>query len=303
MDDLVFTPVNLDAFDQIYRYTSVFGEGSCQHSACSMYSLAEKYGDAVCEKDGVLYTLRSRLCDDDFRVYLAPMGHGNMKEAFLNIISDAEAHGKKAKFFSLTEKYADVLKEELPDRFDIEEDRDLAEYIYRTEIMAAFSGGKLKKRRSEVNTFWNIYGNRASVTKIEPSDFPDILEFERKWLEENKETHDMEALGREARMIEVQLSHFEELHLSGIVLRIDGVVSGFGYGTKLSDSYYDAIIEKGDKNVHNVYKVLRQESVKQCAMDCTYVNMEEDVGVPGLRALKYAYKPEFLLHKYVAVER
>lgn len=303
MEDLVFTPVNLDAFDQVYRYTSVFGEGSCQHSACSMYSLAEKYGDAVCERDGVLYTLRSRLCDDDFRVYLAPMGHGNMKAAFLNIISDAEAHGKKTKFFSLTEKYADVLKEELPDRFDIEEDRDLAEYIYRTEVMAAFSGRKLKKRRSEVNTFWNIYGNRASVTKIEPSDFPDILEFERKWLDKNKETHDMEALGREARMIEVQLSHFEELHLSGIVLRIDGVVSGFGYGTKLSDSYYDAIIEKGDRDVQNVYKVLRQESVKQCAMDCTYVNMEEDVGVPGLRALKYAYKPEFLLHKYVAVER
>lgn len=303
MEDLVFTPVNLDAFDQVYRYTSVFGEGSCQHSACSMYSLAEKYGDAVCERDGVLYTLRSRLCDDDFRVYLAPMGHGNMKEAFLNIICDAAAHGKKAKFFSLTEKYANILKEELPDRFDIEEDRDLAEYIYRTEIMAAFSGRKLKKRRSEVNTFWNIYGNRASVTKIEPSDFPDILEFERKWLKKNKETHDMEALGREARMIEVQLSHFEELHLSGIVLRIDGVVSGFGYGTKLSDSYYDAIIEKGDRDVQNVYKVLRQESVKQCAMDCTYVNMEEDVGVPGLRALKYAYKPEFLLHKYIAVER
>lgn len=303
MDNLVFTSVNLDGLDQVYRYTSVFGEGSCQHSACSMYSLAEKYGDAVCEREGMLYTLRSRLCDDDFRVYLAPMGHGHLKDAFLNIISDAKSYGKRVKFYSLTEKYADVLKEEFPCRFDIEEDRELAEYIYRTESMSTFSGRKLRKRRSEVNTFWNIYGDRASVTKIEPGDFSDILEFEGKWLEKNKETHDMEALGREARMIELQLAHFQELHLSGIVLRIDGVVAGFGYGTKLSEDYYDAIIEKGDRDVHNVYKVLRQESVKQCAMDCTYVNMEEDVGILGLRALKYAYKPEFLLHKYIAVER
>lgn len=303
MNDLFFAPVELGMFDEIYRYTSAFGEGSCQHSPCSMYSLAEKYGDAVCERDGVLYTLRSRLCDKDFRVYLVPMGAGNLKEAFLNILSDAKRYGKRAKFFTLTEKYADFLKEELPSRFTIEEDRDLAEYIYQTEIMSTFSGGKLKKRRSEVNTFWNIYGKRASVTKITPEDFPGLLEFEKKWLEQNKETHDVEALEREGRMIEKQMAHFDALHLSGVVLRIDGAVAGFGYGTKLSDTYYDAIIEKGDRNVPNVYKVLRQESVKQCAMDQTYVNMEEDVGISGLRALKYAYKPEFLLHKYIATER
>lgn len=303
MSDLFFAPVDLEMFDQIYRYTSAFGEGSCQHSPCSMYSLAEKYGDAVCERDGILYTLRSRLCDKDFRVYLVPMGEGNLKEAFSNILLDARRYGKRAKFFTLTEKYAVFLKEEFPSRFTIEEDRDHAEYIYRTEVMSAFSGGKLKKRRSEVNTFWNLYGKRASVTKIVPEDFPDLLEFERKWLEQNKETHDMEALEREGRMIEMQMAHFDALHLSGIVLRIDGAVAGFGYGTKLSDTYYDAMIEKGDRNVQNVYKVLRQESVKQCAMDQTYVNMEEDVGIPGLRALKYAYKPEFLLHKYIGTER
>lgn len=303
MNDLFFTPVNLGMFDQIYRYTSAFGEGSCQHSPCSMYSLAEKYGDAVCERDGMLYTLRSRLCDKDFRVYLAPLGEGNLKEAFLNILSDAKRYGKRAKFFTLTEKYADFLKEEFPSRFIIEEDRNLAEYVYRTESMSAFPGPKLKKRRLEVNKFWEIYGESASVTKIAPEDFPDLLEFERKWLKQNKETHDMDALEREGRMIEMQLAHFDALHLSGVVLRIDGAVAGFGYGTKLNDTYYDAIIEKGDRDVKHIYKVLRQESVKQCAMDCTYVNLEEDVGVPGLRALKYAYRPEFLLNKYIAMER
>ena len=63
------------------------------------------------------------------------------------------------------------------------------------------------------------------------------------------------------------------------------------------------IVEKGNRSIQNISRVLRQEATRQCAMDCEYVNIEEDVGVPGLRALKYAYCPEYLLRKFVAVER
>lgn len=303
MSDLIFRQVTLEDYDRIYAYMAAFGEGSCQHSFVSIYSLSEKYGDVVCEKDGFLYVLRSCLCDADFRVYLVPMGEGDLRKAFANIIADAGKYGKKVKFLSLTQKYAEFLREEFPDRFTIEEDRDLAEYVYRTESMSTFTGGELRKRRKEVNHFWRLFGERAAVTRIVPGDFADILAFEQRWLEISKENHDMAALERESRMIQKQLAHYEQLRLSGIVLRIDGVVKGFGYGVKLSDEYYDAVIEKGDREVPHIYKVLRQESVKQCAMDCTYVNVEEDVGVPGLRALKYAYKPEFLIHKYIAAER
>ena len=281
---------------------SVYGEGSCQHSFVSMYSLGEKYGDQVCIRDDTLYTLRGNLCDDEYRVYLAPMGQ-ELKTAFRTIRLDAAEYGKKVKFLTLTEGYAEALRDAFPDQFLIQEDRDLAEYIFPTREMSAFPGGKLKKRRVEVNHFWNLYGDRAKVTVIEPSDFQDILEFESRWLYESKENHDMHALERESRMIQKQLSHYDILRLSGIVVRIDGVVKGFGYGTKLSDLYYDAIIEKGDRSVPHIYKVLRMESVRQCAMECEYVNMEEDLGIPGLRDIKNAYKPAFLIHKYLATER
>ena len=300
---LEFEPVGLKDYSRIYPYTSAFGEGSCQHSPVSMYSLEEKYGDAISEKDGFLYTLRSRLCDQDYRVYLAPLGGGSMKEAFERLFADAESYGKRVKIISVTERAAEILEQEFPGRFDLQEERDLAEYMFRSEIMGTFVGHALQKRRTEVHAFWHLYGERAAVSRITPEDFPGILEFEQKWLAQNKETHDMNVLEREARMIEKQLAHFDALHLSGVVLRIDGEIVGFGYGTKLSDHFYDAIVEKGDRNIQHVYKVLRQESVKQCAMDCVYVNMEEDMGLPGLRALKYAYKPEYLLKKYIATER
>ena len=300
---LFFLPVTWQDYDLIYPYTSAYGEGSCQHSPVSMASLEEKYGDAVCVRDGFMFTLRSRLCDQRYRVYLAPLGSGDLKTAFSRVFEDAAVDGKKVRFVTLTEKYAVRLEAAFPGRFDIVENRDLAEYMYLSRKMGFFPGGALKKRRNEVNAFWARYGERASVTRINAAVHEDILRFEFRWLAENTETHDMVSLTREARMIEAQLMYFDVMRLSGIVLRIDGTVHGFGYGTRLSDAFYDAIVEKGDRSIPHIYKVLRQEAVKQCALDCVWVNAEEDLGIQGLRDLKYAYQPDFLLRKYIATER
>ena len=299
---LAFTPVTPEDYDRLYPYTSAFGEGSCQHSPVSMFSLSEKYGDCVCIEDDVLYTLRSNLCDDTYRVYLGPLCGNGMEAAFGRIIADAGSHGRMVRFFTLTEQSARILEKAFPGRFDYEEDRDMAEYIYRSATMAEFSGAQLNKRRAEIHTFWNTFGDRASVTRIRPEDHGECLAYERKWLADNLETHDMETLLRDARMIERQMALFDELHLSGVILRVDGRTCGFCYGTKLGDTY-DVIVEKADRAVPHSYKVIRQESARQCAADCVYVNMEEDVGLPGLRALKNAYKPERLLKKFIVTER
>ena len=300
---LNFKQVEIEDYSRLYSYTSEYGEGSCQHSPVSMYSLSEKYMDGVCIKDDVLYTLRSALCDDVYRVYLSPLTGNPMREAFAEIIQDAASYGKKVQFLSLTKRAADILSEEFPDEFVITEDRDLAEYIYRTEIMAGFLGHSLSKRRQQVRKFLRDYGSRASITMITEEDKESILIFEHEWIEKYGESHDVEALKREERMIQKQLAHFDELRLSGIVMRIDGKIHGFGYGTKLSDEYYDAIVEKGDYSIPNIYKVLRRESVRLCAMECRYVNMEEDVGIEGLRNIKLSYQPDYLLRKYVAKQK
>ena len=130
--NLNFQPVTWKDYDRIYPYTSAYGEGSCQHSPVSMASLEEKYGDAVCMRDGFMYTLRSRLCDDEYRVYLAPLGSGDVAEAFRRIFDDAGRFGKKVKFVTLTQKYAILLQEAFPDL------RKIARYIDRARLQSRF---------------------------------------------------------------------------------------------------------------------------------------------------------------------
>ncbi|MEE3467525.1 MAG: phosphatidylglycerol lysyltransferase domain-containing protein [Eubacterium sp.] len=298
-----FTAVTLDDYDRIYAYTSAFGEGSCQHSPVSMFSLKEKYDDRICEGDGFLFTLRSGLCDDTYRVYLAPLGDGDERLAYENIFSDAAEHGKKVLFSTLTESCAERLEELYPGRFEITEDRDFAEYIYAASSMGTFAGGKLANRRAEVHRFHNIYGERAVVSRMTKEDIPEAREFEAQWVEENKETNDENTLLKEQRMIEKQLDYFDELRLLGAVLRIDGEMKGFCYGTMLNDLFYDVIVEKGVRSVPHVYKVIRKESTRLLVPTEGFVNMEEDVGEQGLRFIKSAYKPAYLLRKFNAREK
>lgn len=300
---LAFRPVTPEDYGRLYPYTSAFGEGSCQHSPVSMLSLAEKYGDRVCIQDDVLYTLRSHLCDDRYRVYLAPLGGGTARDMFGRILEDAASCGKKVKFVTLTEKAADALEEAFPDRFDYREERDLAEYMIAWRTMAEFPGKLHARRRTEIRSFWRDYGDRAEAREMTPADIGEVLAFAERWLRVNAETHDEAALQHEMCGIKKQLTHFSQLHLSGTVLRIDGQIKGFCYGTQLNDACYDVLIEKGVRDIPGVYRVLRQESTRINVPAFSYINFEEDLGVPGLRKIKESYDPAFLLKKYIVTER
>ena len=43
MSELLFHELTPKEYDLVYKYMSVYGEGSCQHSFVTMYALFEKY--------------------------------------------------------------------------------------------------------------------------------------------------------------------------------------------------------------------------------------------------------------------
>ena len=300
---LPFAPVTPEDYEKLYPYTSAYGENSCQHSPVSMFSLSEKYGDAVCVQECFLYTHRERLDDEQHRVYLAPMGEGSRKTAYERILADANTHGKKVRFVTLTEEQAAFVEHAFPGRFRFQGVRDLAEYIFNVQTMAEFPGKLNARRRTEIRSFWRDNRTYAAVQDMSEADIDEVLAFAELWFHENAETHDRQALDREMRSIRKQLQYFHLLRLSGTVLRINGSIKGFCYGTPLNRQCYDVLIEKGARDIPGVYRVLRQESTRRNAAGFLYINFEEDVGVPGLRKIKTSYGPAFLIQKYIVTEQ
>lgn len=303
MVELEFKPVDIEDIDRIYKYTSLFGEGSCQHSPVSMYSLYDKYGDSICIQDGFLYTLRNALCDDKYRVYLAPFGDSDLKKAYKCLIDDAHIHGKKIKFYTLTAAQKSFICNEFAGMFDVCETRDLSEYIYAKETFEAFPGKRHARRRTEIRSFWRDYKDRTTIEPLTAEDLDEVLAFTKDWLINNVDTHDVDALKKELKGIKKHIGNYEKLKLTGTLIRIDGDIEAFCYGTGLNDEYYDVLIEKGNRDIPGIYRVLRQESTKLNLNGYKYVNFEEDVGDTGLRKVKESYGPEFMIDKYIVTEK
>ncbi len=299
---MLFRKAEIGDYDKIQSYFELYGENSCQHSFVNMFTLYEKYGAQYCEKDGFLYVLRSHMCGDGVRTYLFPIGVGDEKKAVEAVMEDAHRNQARVRFETITEEKCRWLLQEFPDNFKSEEVRDYAEYIHLSDNLARLPGSKFAKKRYDVNLIRRLYGERMEEAFLTKDTREEALEFEKKWLKSLRDSYDAEALHMEYREIEKQLAYLDELKISGIIVRIDKKIQGFVYGTPISRDCYDVLIEKGNREIDDIYRVLHQDIVRMCAMDYKYINREEDLGVLGLRKAKLSYKPDILLHKYIAEE-
>ena len=304
---LEFQPVDFRIKELVDSYTFKYGEGSCQHSFVSSFCLNHKYGDMFCERDNYLYTLRSKLCTPNERIYLFPHGERNgIKSAIQNVIDDAHEHNTRVKFETLTESAKNLVCELFPGKFTVEPRRDYSEYIYSTEKLITLEGHAFESKRHDIRKFFHDYEGRCEIFRILPEHLSLIWDFQEKWLEEKIHTHeDIEykrMLEKENYAVQVALNHFFELGLFGIVVFIDGVVCGYNIGSPLNSECCDGFAEKGDSSIPNIYKVVRNEFVKKCCTGYKYLNTEEDLGFEGLREMKMMYKPDFMIDKFIVYE-
>lgn len=271
-----------------------------------MYCMESKYHDRFCIKDGFLFVLRQGKCTDSERVYLFPAGDrsdfSGVAAAVREIIEDAHSYGKLARFETVTESAKIFLTENMPGQFEFDDLRDWYEYIYTNERLSLLSGPDMASKRHDLATFFRDYGERSEIRRITSADLEDIRIFQKKWLEEKLHNEEDVQLDCENDAIQCGLDCFGQLGFSGIVVYIDGSMAGYAYGAPLSDNTFDVVIEKGDRQYPDIYKVLNRDLVRLCCEDFDYINREEDIGVPGLRKAKLSYKPDFMLKKYVAKE-
>ena len=94
--------------------------------------------------------------------------------------------------------------------------------------------------------------------------------------------------------------NFSALELKGGVLRVDGRLAAFSIGEPICSNVFGVHIEKADTRYHGAYPAMAREFAAHFAMDYTYLNREEDLGIAGLRKSKLSYYPELLLEKWTA---
>ena len=91
------------------------------------------------------------------------------------------------------------------------------------------------------------------------------------------------------------------LSLSGVYIETDAGEWAYLLGYPSTDQIYDMSIVKYSRNMpRNAVPVCICEMAKRVCSSYPYINLEDDLGNPGLRRMKQLYHPLFLLDSYTA---
>ena len=189
-----------------------------------------------------------------------------------------------------------------PGKFQIEYDRDEADYVYEREKLETLSGKKLHGKRNHINKFKSVHEDWDYETLTEDN-VEECFQMALKWRNLNG-CEDDEEKNAEMCVSLNSLRLFRELNLVGGVLRVEGEIVAFTMGEKLCEDTFVVHIEKAYADVDGAYPMINQQFVQHECMDYQYVNREEDTGADGLRQAKMSYRPAFLEEKgYVTLKK
>jgi hypothetical protein len=91
--------------------------------------------------------------------------------------------------------------------------------------------------------------------------------------------------------------------MTGALIRVQGKVIAFTMGEPVTADTFVVHFEKAYADIQGSYAIINREFVKRELLGhYTYVNREEDMGIPGLRHAKTSYQPVRLIEKGLVTE-
>lgn len=195
----------------------------------------------------------------------------------------------------VTPEQFEILERLYPDTFEIEYNRDVADYVYEKEKLANLSGKKYHGKKNHVNKFKKTYLD-WSYESISEKNVEECFQMALGWRSDHGVDEDDEKHAEMAVTMN-SLRLFRELGLRGGLLRVNGEVVAFTLGEPVNEDTIVVHIEKARIDIDGAYAMINQQFVLHEAKEFTYVNREDDVGEEGLRKAKLSYHPAFLIEK------
>ncbi len=294
MDEIQFKRAELEDKEIISRYFTLYTSRSCERTFANVYLWSRQYPVkwAVVEN-----TLVFKSEDEEHLAFAYPVGDpGDVRRAIEWLTEYFKDRGMPFRMYNLTPDNFAQLEEWYPGRFQIEYDRDSADYVYESEKLVTLSGKKLHSKRNHINKFKALYGGRWSYEAITAGNVEECFQMALKWRDQNGCEDDADKRG-EICVTMNALRLFEELELTGGILKIDGEVVAFTIGEPICPDTFVVHIEKAFADVEGAYPMINQQFVEHECKDYLYVNREEDTGAEGLRKAKLSYRPVFMVEK------
>jgi len=243
----------------------------------------------------------TKLRYDGKPAFAFPIGSGDIRPVIEALKEFTEYRHYPLVIRGITEKHREMLESEYPGCFEYTEDEDCADYIYRAERLATYSGKSLHSKKNHCNRFLAEHTDWDFVP-LSRELIPGCLDMLDVWSEDNSGRLDS-SIAYEHDAIIRAFAAFERLGLEGGVLRAEGKIIGFTVGEMCSKDTFNVHFEKAEISIQGAYPMVCRELCRMLMEkhpELVYINREDDMGIESLRRSKLSYKPEYLLKKYTA---
>ena len=222
-----------------------------------------------------------------------PSGKPN-KNIFDQILQLAKKQDTKYPFGLIDMQIKNWLSKNYP-KMKIMPHRDYFEYVYLASDLAELSGSDYSKIRNRLNKFKRNFSYK--LEEISEDDIEEVKKFLDRWcLWKDCESDPL--LEAERNAIIYSVSHFFELKLSGIAIRIDGNIEAIAVYERINKDTAVVHYEKGSPDYDGIYKAVNQETAKILQKNFKFINRESDMGLPGLRKAKMSYHPNHMIEVF-----
>jgi hypothetical protein len=180
-------------------------------------------------------------------------------------------------------------------KIKFEDHRDFYDYVYLSKDLAELAGSDYSKIRNRLNKF-----KRNFDYKIEPitqENTKEVGEFLKRWCLW-KDCGSDPLLNNEKEAILYSMSHFCDLELSGLAMRINDKIESISVYEQMNPDTAIVHYEKGTPDFDGIYKSINQETAIIIAKNLQYINRESDMGIPGLRKAKLSYRPHHMIEVF-----
>jgi hypothetical protein len=244
-------------------------------------------------------TKKIRDNDDKGHMIMPVGGHGRPTPAVLRELVMATGCGRIC--FVPEDYLKEVGDSALHPYFDITEQKEYEDYLYRTQDLVELKGNLYAKKRNLIHQFTRVYVNdkRVATGMITEKDVSQCLDFLEKWCDLRKCDKDQEEnMNCEKSAVIEALHTIEELEWRGLCVQIDGEISAFAIMSHLTQDMGVLNFEKAYPHIKGLYQFLDNECAKELFHGYVFMNKESDMGLAALAKSKKSYHPVEKLKSY-----
>lgn len=295
MGNLNFKDIDINTKPIFDKYARLYDLCTGDMSFSSMLAWSFVYNFRYAESNGYLCIISSSPGIGPFA--LSPIGPYE-KQSFQKAVNFLKAYfsrnGWELRFSLVPEKDAERFRELEGMNAFFSSNRAYSDYIYLADDFRTLPGKKYEDKRRQINWFKKHF--RYEYVPLDKSMKEECLAVFDEWCSGRDCSNCYPGCERET--VVTLIDHMDVLGCKGALVRVEGQPKAFIVTEALKRDVIVSHLEKADRNIKGLFAYLNQEHYIREYPGFKYINLEEDMGIEGLRKSKLSYHPVRLVDKY-----